>query len=474
MNTTPHLADSEAQRTSLPILSANVPTETATGGTLPASCSAGPHIDYELVLDCVHCGLCTASCPTYVETSNEADSPRGRIYLMRGVIDGTLALDNDVKQHLDLCLNCRACETACPSGVQYGRLIEPFREFMEEQEPGRQVQSLNALQKFLLFHVFPYRTRNRISLAPARLMQWTGLDWLAEQSGIMNLVPSSLRGMKQMLPKLKPHYGYLPEVLEPVGPRRARVALFLGCVADSLYPETNYNTAKVLQANGCEVWIPRSQGCCGALHYHAAQEGPAREFVTQNCEAFGATDAEKWKSVDAIITNAAGCGAMLKDYGHITHGRPGHDEAAAFTAKVKDIHEFLYALGPIKPTHSLNIKATYHDACHLRHAQQIQKPPRALLEMIPGMELVPLNETELCCGAAGSYNLTQPEMAGKLGDRKAENIVATGAKAVFTGNVGCLMQVQRHLAKAGHPIWVAHPVDALWASYSGELPSELR
>src|SRR5215471_13097758 len=271
----------------------------------------GPHLDYELVLDCVHCGLCTASCPTYVETSNEADSPRGRIYLMRQVIDGTLKLDDDVKQHLDLCLNCRACETACPSGVQYGKLIEPFRVFMAEQEPGRQVQSLNALQKFLLFHVFPYRWRNRISLAPARLMQWTGLDWLAEKSGVMNLVPQSLRSMKQMLPALKPHYGYLPEVLEPIGPRRARVALFLGCVADALYPETNAATARVLQQNGCEVVVPRSQVCCGAIHYHSGVEQPTLDLAHQNMYAFGAED------VDAIIVNAAGCGAMLKDYAHI-------------------------------------------------------------------------------------------------------------------------------------------------------------
>lgn len=437
------------------------------------ACVAAPHLDYELVLDCVHCGLCTASCPTYVETSNEADSPRGRIYLMRNVIDGALALDDDVKRHLDLCLNCRACETACPSGVQYGRLIEPFREYMAALEPGRQTQTLNALQKFLLFHVFPYRARNRMSLAPARLMQWTGLDWLAEKSGVMGLVPESLRNMKRMLPKLKPHYGELPEVLEPVGPKRARVALFLGCVADSLYPETNYNTAKVLQANGCEVWIPRSQGCCGALHYHAAEEAPARAFVKQNCDAFGAVDAERFNSVDAIITNAAGCGYQLKDYAHMMAGTPHAEVAARFQSKVKDVSEFLMELGPVKPTHPLRIRATYHDACHLRHAQQVFKQPRQLLELIPGLELVPLPESELCCGAAGSYNLTQPEMADRLGRRKTSNIALTGAKALFTGNVGCLMQITRHLKALDPDVWCAHPVDALWASYSGEMPDAL-
>jgi glycolate oxidase iron-sulfur subunit len=354
--------------------------------------------------------------------------------------------------------------------VQYGRLIEPFREYMAALEPGRQVETLNALQRFLLFHVFPYRWRNRVSLAPARVMQWTGLDWLAEKSGLMSLVPQSLRGMKQMLPDLKPHYGHLPEVLEPVGPRRARVALFLGCVADSLYPETNYATAKVLQANGCEVWIPRNQGCCGALHYHAAEEEPAREFAAANCEAFGATDEAKFEDLDAIVTNAAGCGYQLKDYSHMMHATPVAAAAARFQSKVRDISEFLMELGPVKPTHPLRIRATYHDACHLRHAQQIFKQPRALLEMIPGLELIPLPESELCCGAAGSYNLTQPEMADRLGRRKASNILATGAKALLTGNVGCLMQITRHLKALDPTVWCAHPVDALWASYSGEMP----
>ncbi len=458
--------------TTLPKTALPVVPEHAADASTPAACptSQGPHIDYELILDCVHCGLCTASCPTYVETGNEADSPRGRIYLMRNVIDGTLPLDEDVKRHLDLCLNCRACETACPSGVQYGRLIEPFREYMAALEPGRPVETLNALQRFLLFHVFPYRWRNRVSLAPARLMQWTGLDWLAEKSGLMGLVPRSLRSMKQMLPNLKPHYGQLPEVLEPVGPRRARVALFLGCVADSLYPETNYATAKVLQANGCEVWIPRTQSCCGALHYHAAEEAPARAFAAANCEAFGATDAAKFQDLDAIITNAAGCGFQLKDYAHMMHATPLAAVAARFQSKVRDISEFLMELGPVKPTYPLPIKATYHDACHLRHAQQIFKQPRALLEMIPGLELIPLPESELCCGAAGSYNLTQPDMAERLGHRKAANILGTGARALLTGNVGCLMQITRHLKALDPNIWCAHPVDALWASYSGDLP----
>jgi glycolate oxidase iron-sulfur subunit len=442
------------ERTSLPVV------------TAPAWTDAG--IDYELFLDCVHCGLCTSACPTYVELGHEADSPRGRIYLMRAVTDGKLDLNDDVRRHLDLCLDCRACESACPSGVQYGRLIEPFRIHMARTLP--RPSSLPFAQRLVLEHVFPYAWRNRLALAPARLMQWTGLDALLQRLGLLRLLPRSLRQMHDMLPRLKP-YTRLPEVLPAEGKRRARVALFTGCVADALFPETNLHTARVLQRNGCEVWVPRRQGCCGALHYHAAQEEPARQMARANCDAFGLGDAGRANDVDAIIVNAAGCGAMLKDYSHLLHDSPAAGMAAAFTAKVRDVSEFLVQLGPVKPEHPLRLRATYHDACHLCHAQQIRRQPRQLLEMIPGLELVPLAESEICCGAAGSYNLQQPEMAERLGRRKAKNILDTGARAVFTGNVGCLLQIQRHLRVERPDLWIAHPVDALWASYSGEAPA---
>jgi glycolate oxidase iron-sulfur subunit len=289
-----------------------------------------------------------------------------------------------------------------------------------------------------------------------------------EKMGLLRLMPRSLRQMHGMLPRLQPHYGSLPEMLPAEGSRRARVGLFLGCVADALYPETNFATARILQKNGCDVIVPRRQVCCGALHYHAGQEAPAVKFAQQNLAAFGFTS-EQWKSLDAIVVNIAGCGAMLKDYGNLLH----HIHSAAgeqFAAKVKDISEFLVQLGPVKPEYPLKLRATYHDACHLCHAQQIRKPPRQLLEMIPGLELIPLAESEICCGAAGSYNLTQPEMAERLGQRKAEHILATQADALFTGNAGCLMQIARHLKKNNPKIWVAHPIDALWASYTGQMP----
>jgi glycolate oxidase iron-sulfur subunit len=276
--------------------------------------------------------------------------------------------------------------------------------------------------------------------------------------------------MQEMLPRLKPHYGRLPEILPAEGKRRARVALFTGCAADAFFPETNLNTARVLQLNGCEVWVPRTQVCCGALHYHAGLEAPAKEFAQMNCAVFGSAG----NPVDAIIVNAAGCGAMLRDYGHLLSGASAADGGKSIATKVRDISEFLMELGPVPPKFPLPIKATYHDACHLCHGQQIRKQPRQLLEMIPGLELLPLNETEICCGAAGSYNLTEPEMAERLGRRKANNILETNAQAVFTGNVGCLLQIGRYLRRERPDLWIAHPVDALWASYSGQMPFPLQ
>lgn len=439
--------------------------------TVPGKHDAG--IDYELFLDCVHCGLCTSACPTYVELGDENDSPRGRIYLMRAVTDGRLDLDESVQKHLDLCLDCRACESACPSGVQYGKLIEPFRIHMEKT--GTKPDNLSWLQKFMLYRFTPYASRMRLALAPARFAQWTGLDTLMRTLGMYLLMPSSLRQMHEMLPPLKAHYGAMPDVWPAQGKRRARVALFTGCAADAFFPETNLATALVLQKNGCDVWVPRKQVCCGALHYHAALDEPAKQFARTNCDVFlpsreprgVAMDGVSLDDIDAIIVNAAGCGAMLKDYGHLFHGAPEEEVATKFASKVKDISEFLMELGPIKPTHPLKMKAAYHDACHLCHGQQIRKQPRQLLELIPELQLVPLNESEICCGAAGSYNLTQPEMAERLGERKARNVLDTGADAVFSGNVGCLIQLGRYLRAKKPGLVIAHPIDALWASYSG-------
>lgn len=436
-----------ASRTALPMTST---------GTSETTQSLGKNLPYERFLDCVHCGLCLSSCPTYVETGNENDSPRGRIYLWRAVTDGRAELTDEVRHHLDLCLECRGCETACPSGVQYGQIISSYKKDMARQH--RPAPTLNPLQRWMLFHLTPYAGRMRWALSPLRLAQWLRLGGVV--NSLARFLPSSLRQMHEIVPTLQSGRGRLPEVLPAEGSRRARVGLLVGCAADAFFPQTTLATAKVLQRNGCEVWVPRGQGCCGALHYHSGLIDQAREFVQANLQAFG----PQLASLDAIITNAGGCGPVLKEYGHLEDSKTGA-LAEMFAGKVRDISEFLVELGPVAPQHPLPLRATYHDACGLSHAQKIRQPPRVLLSLIPELELVPLPEGELCCGAAGSYNITQPEMSHQVGVRKAEHILSTGARAVFTGNVGCILQIGRHLRSRDPGVVVAHPVDALWASY---------
>lgn len=436
----------------------------------PETPRLGATVEYEKFLDCVHCGLCTSACPTYLETGDENNSPRGRIYLMRAVTDGRLEMTDTVKRHLDLCLDCRSCETACPSGVQYGRLIEPFRVDMQKAEARRGNDSAKGwFNRWIMYGLFPYPERMRWALWPARMMQSLGLDRLAENTGLTRLLPQRLQRMQSQLPHLQPSMPRFPDFLPAIGPRRARVGLFTGCVADAMFSHVNWATARVLQANGCDVVIPKSQACCGAIHYHSGADFPALDFARQNSVAFARED------LDAVVINVAGCGAMLKDYGHIAHevAPQNHQQAEQlekFAHKVRDISEFLAELGPIRPTGEIKLRATYHDACHLVHAQKIREQPRDLLSLVPGLELIPLVESEICCGAAGSYNLTEPEMSDRLAERKLSNILATKPQAVITGNAGCSLQIQASIRKAGHKIWVAHPMEILDLSYRGEQP----
>jgi len=423
----------------------------------------GRNVDYQVFMDCVHCGLCLGSCPTYVETGDENDSPRGRIYLWRAVTDGRAELSSEVRRHLDLCLECKACETACPSGVQYGKIISSYKKDVARLD--RPFEGLSLVQRWILFHLTPHAGRMRWALAPLRWAQALGLRGVID--GMGRLLPRSLRQMQQIVPRLPKSPGKLPEMLPAEGPRRARVALLTGCAADAFFPQATWATAKVLQKNGCEVWTPRSQVCCGALHYHAGLVEGGHRFARGNLDAIE----KQLPHLDAIITNAGGCGPVLKEYGHLLAGTADAGRGEAFAAKVRDVHEFLVDLGPVKPAHPLKMKATYHDACGLSHGQKIRSQPRQLLGLIPELQLVPLAESEHCCGAAGSYNVTQPEMSAQLGRRKALNVLATGAQAVLTGNVGCLLQIDRHLRAEKADLWVAHPVEALWAAYSGERPA---
>lgn len=429
----------------------------------PPAANPGSTIDYERFLDCVHCGLCTASCPTYVETGNENDSPRGRIYLMRAVTDGRLELNHEVRRHLELCLDCRACETACPSGVQYGRLIEPFRIGMEQtgEVAGAPPKKEDWFHRYILFGLFPYPDRLRKSLIPARIAQRLGLDKLVMAVGLWRLLPSRLGRLVTMLPPLEKPLPPLPNFLPAIGRRRARVALFTGCVGDVMFRQTNWATARVLQQNGCDVVVPESQVCCGAIHLHAGSSEPARAMADANVAAFEAD------SVDAVIANVAGCGAMLKDYGH--HWADEHSEQRqALASKVRDVSEFLDQLGLITPQGPLPVTATYHDACHLVHAQKVREQPRNLLKKIPGLKLVELPESELCCGAAGTYNLTEPEMAERLGRRKLDNIRKTSAQLVITANAGCLLQIMREARMQGERLKILHPMEVLDLSYRKE------
>jgi glycolate oxidase iron-sulfur subunit len=431
-------------------------------------------IPYERFLDCVHCGLCTVSCPTYLETGNENDGPRGRIDLMRAVVDGRLDVTDRVKRHLDLCLDCRSCETACPSGVQYGRIIEPFREEVRQLETrAGNDPSCNWFSRFILLGLFPFARRLHWAMFPARIMQVLRLDAFFERVGLTKLLPPELQRMQSLLPRLAPTPRRFPDVLPAIGKRRARVALFTGCVADAVFRETHWATARVLQANGCDVIIPQSQVCCGAIHYHNGAAKHAMRFAEQNARSFDIPD------VDAVVVNVAGCGAMLKEYPLIgPEVCPGHSDLherlAVFADKVRDVSEFLFELGLRPPTGPIPIRAAYDDACHLVHVQNVSHQPRALLASVPGLELVPIQESEICCGAAGSYNMTEREMSDRLGQRKLANIVKTKSQAVITGNAGCLLQIQSLVKSSDHRLWVAHPIDVLDLSYRRQSPPFLK
>lgn len=419
-------------------------------------------IGYDLFLRCVHCGLCTSSCPTYTELGDENDGPRGRIQLMRMVADGRSNLSDRIRRHLELCLDCRACETACPSGVRYGRLIEPFR-LAVEQADARPEKKYDWFREIILFQLFPYADRMHKLLLPIRLLQQVGLFDLAERMGLLKLIPGRLGRMVPLLPPPVKPGPKLPRFLPAVGRKRARVAFFVGCVADAMFRPTHWATLRVLQQNGCDIFIPPGQGCCGAIHYHAGDSLGARRMADANLVAF------ELDRYDAIVVNHGGCGAMMKEYGlHWRDGLQPHREK--FAAKVKDINEFLDGLGVIPPQGRIDAVATYHDACHLGHAQAITAAPRRLLAKVPGLQLRDLPETGICCGSAGTYNLREVEMADRLAQRKIQNILSTGARIVLASNAGCLLQIQREVRQRKLPLQVMHPMDLLDLSYRGQQP----
>jgi glycolate oxidase iron-sulfur subunit len=402
-------------------------------------------VDPKMFLDCVHCGLCLNACPTYVELGTEMDSPRGRIYLMRQLEEGTLPLTDDVARHLDLCLGCRACETACPSGVRYGELIEAARSYVEANH---ERSWLDRVKRQLMLAVFPHPRRLRLALAPLFVLETLGiLPLLRSISGFAAMLPRLRRG--RPLPSLNP---------APKGEHR-RVALLAGCVGSVMFAGTNRATVRVLNRNNCTVVIPKNQVCCGALYLHAGAREAAAACARSNIDAFG-------EDAGAILVNAAGCGAIMKEYGALLADDPAYGEKArVFSARVKDVTEYLVDLPLEPPPYPVRARVTYHDACHLAHGQGVRAQPRSLLRSIKGVTLVELPESEMCCGSAGSYNLTEPAMAQRLGLRKAEYVRATGANIVAVANPGCALQIQASLRRAHIRTQVMHPIELLDRAY---------
>jgi glycolate oxidase iron-sulfur subunit len=399
------------------------------------------------VQTCVHCGFCLAACPTYQEFGQEMDSPRGRIVLMKQVLEGELP-PASAQLHIDRCLGCLACEPACPSGVPYRDLISPFRAKMETEHQFQRTRGARV-RRWLAAQTIPFPARFRLALLGARLGR-----------AVRGLVPDALRPMLELAPKETPPAVKLPPVAAARGERRARVALLASCAQQVLDPDINVATIDVLTRNGVEVIIPAAQGCCGGLAWHTGDLSAARAFARRNLDAFP-TD------VDAIITNAAGCGSAMHEYHLILRGTPDEARAEAFRQRVVDVSVFLAKLGlreaPVGWTKPRTI--AYHDACHLANAQGVRSEPRSLLRAIPGVELREIADAHLCCGSAGTYNLDQPATAASLGAQKARAVLATGATVVASGNIGCLTQLRTHLAKVGSPIRVRHTMQVLRDAY---------
>ncbi len=417
---------------------------------------------FEVYSKCIHCGLCLNACPTYRELGVEMDSPRGRIYQMIQVERGRLPLGESFVRHIDLCLDCRACETACPSGVEYGRLVEAARGQIENyyQRPLWE----KFLRRLFFYEILPHRRRLEFVGRLLRLYQRSGMEKLILASGVLNLFPGRLLSLARLAPRMeKPFFTRrLGTVVPAAGPRRYRVAFFAGCIANLAFSKLNEATVRVLARNGCEVVIPAEQGCCAALHVHAGMRGLARALAKQNIRTFSAD------SFDAIITNAAGCGSVLKEYPLLfeEEGREFYELARAFSARVRDVTEFLAGIDFNRDFAAIKARATYQDPCHLVHAQRVRMAPRQLLAAVPGLELVELKEAEVCCGSAGIYNVAHNEMAERLLASKMRRIDETGAELILTANPGCLLQLRAGVARSGGHRRVLHVVELLDEIYA--------
>lgn len=420
--------------------------------------------DPTLIDACVHCGFCLSTCPSYRVLGKEMDSPRGRIYLMDAINEGEAPLSPASAQHFDSCLGCLACVTICPSGVQYDQLIAATRPQVERNHS----RSLgDRLFRKLIFALFPYPERLRVLLLPLMLYQKLGIPQLVRATGLLKRLSPRLAAMETLLPEVtvQSFQDNLPTIVPAQGEKRYRVGMILGCVQRLFFSDVNEATARVLSANGCEVVIPKSQGCCAALPQHQGQEAQAQDLARQMIDSFENTD------VDAIIINAAGCGHTLKEYGHMLQDDPEYREKAeAFAAKVKDVQEFLVAVGlttPLSPLQVEPLTIVYQDACHLLHGQKISLQPRQLLRQIPGVTLREPIDAALCCGSAGVYNMLQPQVAEELGQQKVSNLLNTGASLIASSNPGCSLQILKYLESQGKLVPVMHPIRLLDCSIRG-------
>ena len=402
--------------------------------------------EQSVVDDCVHCGFCLDSCPTYVLWGQEADSPRGRIVLVNDGLNADQPLSDEMVTHFDRCLGCMACVTACPSGVRYDRLIERVRPQVERHHARTPAE--RALRK-LLYSTLPHPKRLRALVPLMTTGRRLGAERLPPQlSNLLKVAPRPPTGPAARL--------RVPDVTPAIGPRRGRVGLLLGCVQRVFYPHVHRATVHVLAAEGYEVVAPRAPDCCGALEFHGGEEPSAIRRARETIAAFG--DAGGAAGLDHVVVNAAGCGSAMKVYGDLL----GTPEARAFSERVRDVSELLGALEPRAPRGPVPLRVAYHDACHLAHAQGIRRSPRELLRAIPGLELVEVQtEPDVCCGSAGIYNLVAPEAAAELGERKARHLVATGAQAIAAGNPGCAAQLDLHLRRLGCPLPIHHPIELI-------------
>ena len=432
-------------------------------------------LDFGVLAQCIHCGLCLPTCPTYDDTKLERHSPRGRIQLMKNVAEGRLDVTPTFAEEMYFCLGCLACETACPAGVDYTRMFEEARGDIERTGV-LNTESRSWIRGLLLRGVFTRPWLLRLIGRGMYLYQTSGAEWLMRKFGLIRLAPKNLRELEPLAPRIRPDFSddLISEIETPDAKARARVGMLTGCVQDLTYSHVNRDTVDVLLANGCEVVTPRMQHCCGSLHGHNGEIEIAKDMARRNIDAMERS-AGSLDDLDAILTNAGGCGSHLKNYDHLLHDDPRYAaRAVQWSGKVKDIHEFLISLGVVKPTHSLAepngkpLEITYHESCHLCHGQKITKQPRDLLKLIPGVKLIELPESSWCCGSAGVYNITQPEMSMKLLERKMGNIAKTTASVVANGNPGCSVQLEFGTRKHGNDVEIAHPMTLLARSYRGE------